>query len=69
MTELGRRQLEVVELASHGLSNQQIARHMNISDNTVKTHLRKVSEALGISSRAGIVGECFRRGYLEVDRG
>jgi len=42
---------QVVELASHGLNNPDIARELFISRNTVKAHLSHSYAKLGISNR------------------
>lgn len=45
------RQREIVELVAQGLSNKEICRRLNISPNTVKTHLATIFETLGVRSR------------------
>jgi len=45
------RQLEVVRWATRGLSNKQIARQLQISPETVKTHLQHVFEREGVHNR------------------
>jgi LuxR family maltose regulon positive regulatory protein len=41
-SQLTEREREILELTGKGLSNKEIARHLNISHNTVKTHLHRV---------------------------
>lgn len=48
---LSRRQLEVLERLARGHTNQQIARELFISTNTVKFHVRAIYDRLGVSSR------------------
>jgi DNA-binding CsgD family transcriptional regulator len=48
---LTRREREVLELVSQGLSNRQIARTLWIAESTVKVHIRHVFEKLGAKSR------------------
>lgn len=48
---LTRRELEVVGLIVKGLSNRDIARQFNLSEETVKRHLSNIFEKLGISTR------------------
>jgi DNA-binding NarL/FixJ family response regulator len=48
---LTRREREVLELVSQGLSNREIARTLWIAESTVKVHIRHVFEKLGARSR------------------
>lgn len=45
------RQREIIALLADGLNNQEIARELVISENTVKYHLRGIYETLDISDR------------------
>lgn len=45
------REQEVLELLYQGLSNQQIAKRLFISMNTLKFHLKNIYRKLGVSSR------------------
>ena len=62
---LSPREHEVLELTASGLSAPDIARDLQISAATVKTHLRNIYEKLGVSERAAAVAEAMRRGLLE----
>lgn len=46
------KQREVCELAAVGCTNDEIARQLGCTPHTVKHHLQKIYEALGIASRA-----------------
>jgi DNA-binding NarL/FixJ family response regulator len=48
---LTRREREVFELVSQGLTNRQIARTLWIAESTVKVHVRHIFEKLGAKSR------------------
>jgi two-component system, NarL family, response regulator DesR len=48
---LSMRQLEVLEELAKGRSNEEIARRLFISTNTVKFHLRAIYERLGVHNR------------------
>nr|WP_280118860.1 LuxR C-terminal-related transcriptional regulator [Streptomyces incarnatus] len=41
---------------AQGLPNHAIARALFISEATVKTHLRRIYDKLGVDTRAGAVG-------------
>ncbi len=49
------RELDILTHLSRGLSNHAIARALYISEATVKTHLRRVYDKLGVDTRAGAV--------------
>jgi two-component system NarL family response regulator len=49
---LTRREMEILGLVAHGLSNKQIAAELVISQNTVKNHVRNILEKLRLRSRA-----------------
>jgi DNA-binding NarL/FixJ family response regulator len=48
---LSKRELEVVRLLAQGLSNREIAQRLGLSQHTVKNHLFRIFEKLGVSSR------------------
>lgn len=49
------REAEVLRLASKGLLNKQIARELGIGEKTVKAHLGRVYERIGVTNRADAV--------------
>ena len=50
---LSSREREVLVLLCKGMANKQIARHLGISERTVKAHLTHVFQRLGVSDRTG----------------
>ena len=50
-----RRELEILELISQGLSNREIAGKLFVSENTVKTHSSRVFYKLGAKRRTQAV--------------
>lgn len=56
------KQRTVARLLVEGLTNGQIAAAMNLSENTVKTHLRLIFEALGARNRIEAVRMLLRGG-------
>jgi DNA-binding CsgD family transcriptional regulator len=61
---LSARELEVLRLASDGLSGPEIADRLVISLSTVKTHFENVYEKLGVSDRPSAVALALRRGLI-----
>jgi len=49
------RQREVMRLLVTGLSNKAIAQQLEISESTVKAHIRAIMETLGVNNRTQIV--------------
>jgi two-component system, NarL family, nitrate/nitrite response regulator NarL len=52
---LSKREQDVVRWLAEGHTNSEIARKMNISDNTVKNYLFRIFDKLGVSSRVEVV--------------
>jgi DNA-binding NarL/FixJ family response regulator len=48
---LSHREMEIMELISHSMTNEEIADKLFISSKTVKTHLRNIFEKAGIRNR------------------
>lgn len=51
------RECEVLEMLAAGHANKVIARHLNISPNTVKTHIARLFEKLDVTSRTQAIGK------------
>lgn len=62
---LSDRELEVLECMVDGLTTQQIAARLFISENTVKTHVRHIFEKLEVSNRAEAVGKGMQMGLIK----
>lgn len=64
---LTERETSVLEQLMCGLSNKCIARALNLSTGTVKTHMKSILEKLGVESRTAAVVTAQRRGLLGSD--
>lgn len=58
------REIEVLEGVARGWSNAQIARRLIIGEATVKTHLLRVFQKLGVTDRTRAVTIAMERGIL-----
>jgi DNA-binding NarL/FixJ family response regulator len=63
--ELTQRELEVIHLIAHGLSNPEIATRLFVSEATVKTHLNNILTKTHLRDRAQLVAYAFRHGLTE----
>lgn len=61
---LTERELQVLLGMSQGKSNSQIGKELFLSEDTVKTHARRLFRKLGVSDRAQAVACGFRRGLV-----
>jgi len=62
VNELTNKEVEVLKLVAHGATNKEIASSLNISDNTVKYHLRNIMEKLNVKNRAQIAAYAVTKG-------
>jgi two-component system nitrate/nitrite response regulator NarL len=62
---LSSREREILVLVARGCSAPNIARRINVSTATVKTHQFHLYAKLGVTERAAAVAEAMRRGLLD----
>lgn len=58
------RQRGVLDLLGQGLSNKRIARHLAVSENTVRRHVHDILEYFQVVSRSEAVNVAQRRGLI-----
>lgn len=61
---LTERELQVLRGMSQGKSNAEIGRELFLSEDTVKTHARRLFRKMGVTDRAQAVASGFRRGLV-----
>lgn len=61
---LSAREIEVLELVAHGMTNTQIGCQLHIAEATVKTHLLRSFHKLGVSDRTAAVTTAMRLGLF-----
>jgi DNA-binding NarL/FixJ family response regulator len=61
---LSEREMQVLNLIAHGFSNGAIASALHLSEDTIKTHCRRLFPKLGARDRAHAVALGYERGLL-----
>lgn len=64
-TNLSSRELEVCELMKDGLTTQEIADRLFISNRTVETHRKNMMEKLGVKNSAGVIYRALKEGWIK----
>lgn len=62
------RERDVLELVTHGLTNQEIAARLYLSVNTIKTYVRLAYRKVGVSNRAQAVAWGYQNGLQGAHR-
>lgn len=57
----------VLRMIVGGMSNKEIAFALDVSENTVKTHLQNIFGKLGVSDRTSAATTAIKRGLVRVD--
>jgi DNA-binding NarL/FixJ family response regulator len=60
------REAEVLQCVARGLSNAQVGRELHIGEATVKTHLLRTFEKLGVTDRTAAVTAAYRAGLIQL---
>jgi DNA-binding NarL/FixJ family response regulator len=59
------RQIEVLDLASHGFTSGEIAEQLDVSVATVKAHFENIYARLGVGDRSAAVAAALRHGIIK----
>lgn len=65
--ELTPAEANVLRMIVGGMSNKEIAFALDISENTVKTHVKNIFDKIGVSDRTSAATTAIRRGLVRVD--
>lgn len=65
LEQLTPRELQVLELLAEGSDSQEIARRLDITTNTVRTHVQNILSKLHVNSRVGAASLAIRRGRVK----
>jgi pimeloyl-ACP methyl ester carboxylesterase/DNA-binding CsgD family transcriptional regulator len=61
--ELTRREREILELIAQGCDNAQIAAHLDLAEKTVRNHITKVFEKVGVENRGQAIVRAREAGF------
>ncbi len=64
---LSEREISVLRLVMKGLANKQIAEELHITEATVKAHVSRVMEKMGVPDRTRAVAVAIERGILRLE--
>lgn len=65
LSEFTMRELDVLKLVGQGMTNREIAEHLDIAENTVKNHLRNILQKLHFDNRVQAAAYAIRHGLVE----
>ena len=63
--KLSQRELEIVTYVARGLTNRGIGESLNLSENTVRNHLRSILEKLGLANRVQVATLALKQGLVK----
>jgi DNA-binding NarL/FixJ family response regulator len=69
LEELTSREMEVLNKLAKGLANKEIADALNISEHTVKDHLKSILAKLRVADRTEAVTTSIQRGIIHLSSG
>ena len=66
LPELTQREVDVLRLVGRGLSNEEIADQLVIGEGTVKTHVGRIFDKLGVRDRPAAIVYAFDHGVVQA---
>lgn len=63
--ELSDREKDVLRLVAEGMTNRDIGGRLNLSENTIKYHLKNIMQKLHLKNRAQAVAFALQSGMLK----
>jgi len=64
--ELTDREIEILELLTEGMNNQDMANQLYISENTVKNHIRSILVKLSAQNRTHALVKALKKEIVEL---
>lgn len=65
--DLTKTEQRVLQMLVGGMSNKEIGFALDISENTVKTHVKNIFDKLGVSDRTTATTTAIKRGLVRID--
>jgi DNA-binding NarL/FixJ family response regulator len=65
--DLTRTEENVLRMIVGGMSNKEIAFALDVSENTVKTHVKNIFDKIGVSDRTSAATTAIKRGLVRID--
>ena len=65
LQKLSQRELEIVSYVASGMSNRNIGEVLELSENTVRNHLRSILDKLGLKNRVQVATFALKRGITK----
>jgi DNA-binding NarL/FixJ family response regulator len=57
----------ILRMIVSGMSNKEISTELDVSENTVKTHIKNLYDKIGVSDRASAATTAIKRGLIRID--
>ncbi|NEW81653.1 MAG: hypothetical protein GZ094_04730 [Mariniphaga sp.] len=67
ISELSKREIEVLQLVAKGLANKEVADKLCISIHTVISHRKNISEKTGVKSASGLTMYAVLKKIIDID--
>ncbi len=58
--KISKREIQILQEISFGLTNKEIASKLKIKETTIKTHLRRIGRKTGAKNRSHAIAQAFR---------
>jgi DNA-binding NarL/FixJ family response regulator len=65
MTEISKREIEILNLISLGCSTKDIANKLHVSNETVKSHRKNLFKKLSAINSANLIREAFHQDIIK----
>jgi DNA-binding NarL/FixJ family response regulator len=65
LESLSPREQEILALLADGETTASAAERLGVCESTVRTHVERMRSKLSVNTRAAVVAEGFRLGYLD----